>query len=235
MKKLLHRGLSVALLGTIISAANAETLVQYNIGSTGGVFTDASTNANPVAIDLTSITAHNLSKFANVGNQLNVTTSATSATWDVNAALQSENYVTFTVSAKDGYNLALDSFSIRANGGVNRGFYILSSTGGWTSDKLLESAHSYSGSTTLTGSYATYSVSLTGITIQAGDSITFRIYVQAAATSSNFYFDDITLNGTIVSSPNIPEPSTVTLLAGIIGLLVFVASRRNRRGANDGQ
>lgn len=122
MKKLLHRGLSVALLGTIISAANAETLVQYNIGSTGGVFTDASTNANPVAIDLTSITAHNLSKFANVGNQLNVTTSATSATWDVNAALQSENYVTFTVSAKDGYNLALDSFSIRANGGVNRAF-----------------------------------------------------------------------------------------------------------------
>lgn len=228
MKKLLRRGLSLAALGAILSAAHAEVLVKYDLGSTLGTdkFADPSTNANPAAIDLTSITGNNLTLFQYFSGQLQTRPGTASANWDVNAALSSGSYFTFTITANEGYDLTLDTLTFKANAGANRGFYVFSSAGGWAADKVLFSTHSYPGGTMVTTGYADYSVSLTGITVAAGESITFRIYVQATATSSNFYFDDITVNGTIVPASNIPEPSTVALLTGMSVILMGVISRR---------
>jgi hypothetical protein len=145
------------------------------------------------------------------------------------AAVANNQFFQFTTTPNAGFELDLTSLTFDAGrGGAStpRGFVLRSSLDGFSTD--IATATIPTVQPTLTN----FSIDLTGAAFQnINTAVTFRIYGFAPAANGvgNFY-DNLTLNGEVVTEAVVPEPSSVTMAitAAVFG---FGLARRRKRTA----
>jgi hypothetical protein len=257
MNSKLTLGATGALLALVASSASAAVLVDYKMTAP-----DAALNSGPylsptiLADNVLSTALANHDGAGNTGSNVielgvdRVTTwnSKTGSGADTPVsyanAFAAGNYVTFSVTVAEGYQITFDSISFQAgiasaSDTARRGVFLVTET----------SAANFSASSTVLASdvtepaggtlvrYAdpagntmplTYSASLAALgTLTSGQTQIFRLYFQTQDASQGIFLDDIVINGT-VSPVAIPEPSAFAALAGLAGL--GLAASRRRRG-----
>lgn len=156
--------------------------------------------------------------------------------YSLTSALARQNYFEFTITAAAGYSVTLDSISFTAYADpatdgkdAERGFWLLSSIDGYSSDKALLSAYSKpnDAGSTLDASFKPFSTNaFAGTTLASGESVSFRFYVQTPSNASYVFFDDLRVVGSVTQSQNIPEPSDI---AAFLGCCVLAATYLRRR------
>ena len=217
-------GLSAALV--IATGMQADILANYTFDAASPASTDA--DANSVASNFLvgagfvgkgSFSAATETAFVNASNTLA----------SESAAVDGDNYFSFTVTAGEGFELNLSSltFDTIFNGtdpiaAVTSNFVVRSSADNFTAN-LGSFAEAYQ-----TGSsFSARSIDLSGSDFQSiAGAMAFRFYIydDSGALNRVSRLDNVVLNGTAVSI--IPEPSTTVLLAGLVMLATVGASRR---------
>lgn len=250
LTSVLLAGLSLA-----VSSASAVVLADYKMTANGQALNSAlslsptTTAANVSATGL----LNQLSAATTANNNYNAGTDRVSiwntasgtATVSYAGAFSAGNYVTFSLTAAEGFQIALDSITFQVAAATStattkRSFYLVSET----------SAAAFSSSSTVLSSDSTpqagagglglalqnsananntipsdYSVSLSSLgVIGSGETRIFRFYLQTETASQGIAFDDIVINGT-VSAAAVPEPSAFAALAGV-AMLGFATIRR---------
>lgn len=144
------------------------------------------------------------------------------------AAFIANDYITFTVTPDAGYELDLTNFTLdllKSKNDAAGNFFLRSSVDTFTTTIG-------SGSTTNTvtgnGSYAPFTISLSGASFQnLTTATTFRIYSYGATDDKReLIHDNVILNGSVNV---IPEPATLGLLS--VGGLLLAARRRRSETA----
>lgn len=222
------------LIGLLPAAsASASNLVNYTF--TGSVYTPTSSDPGVVGSSVTfgsgltsqGISGANGSPAPSLYVFANVIDEVVSAT--------SNDYVTFTVTAADGYtiNLSAFSFSYTVNSSTatptteSGTFTVRSSIDSYADNIASFDKAAVSGQNN--GWTSTGDISLSGSSYQGLTSITFRIFLSDNIATSQYAMriDNLLLTGAAVSS--VPEPSSVALIGGVVSL-VAVAFRRKRSG-----
>lgn len=255
MNSKLTLGAAGALLALVASSASAAVLVDYKMTAPSTAL-NSSTYLGPTALFENVGSTFLVNHLGNPNSGSNVIENGTDriTTWNSTTgsgastpvtfanAFTAGNYVTFTVSVAEGFQIAFDSISFQAgiassSDTARRGVFLVTET----------SASNFSASSTVLASdvtapaggtlvrYAspegntmplTYSSSLAGLgVLGSGQTQIFRIYFQTQDASQGIFLDDIVINGTVSA---IPEPSAFAALAGLAGL-GLAATRRRRR------
>ena len=146
---------------------------------------------------------------------------------DINGAFTAGDFIEFTVNANPGATLNLTDLTFdfgRAGNGTND-FALRSSVDGFANDVFFgdQAASTDQAGVLAPGSTLGQSVDLTGADFQGLSNITFRIAIDDRQSNtggaSATIFDDIILNGTVVTA--VPEPSSLAVLGlGALGLLI---------------
>lgn len=226
-----------ALLGmTLASALHADTLVQYKFPTNTKGQPATSADTNVVAGSFVwgaGITPDWTSSSVGFDGGTDRSIFVTSA--QVNEAISdsSGDYVGFTISAAEGYQLDLSALSFyfahtNTNGTISSSatFDVRSSLDYTTS--IWSQSVNVVNNTSPTWSLA--DIDLTDSAYQDLESISFRIYLndgENTSGNSQLRFDSVTLSG---ASTAIPEPSTYALLGGV-GVLGLAVLRRRRQAA----
>jgi hypothetical protein len=227
---LLRRFSFVLMFGLIGSTEmlHAATLASYQ-------FTSAS-----VSSTASSVTGGNASWILSAGTSGfgGGSNSAFAATSTMTTALNSSKYMTFTLTAANGQMLDLSSLTFDFGGNTS------SSTSAALSARLLTSVDGFTNAVTLNGStttathqilttdsavrYTSYTADLSAPAYDNLSSITFQFLVAASANNTTLFlrFDNIAVDGAVLSS--VPEPATMSLLAGVAALGLVVSRRRFR-------
>ena len=146
----------------------------------------------------------------------------------VGATTFGRNFLEITVSADPGNFLDLDNVTFqveRGTGGTaQRGYEVYAETNGdafaFGASTLLADVDDLAENRNSPSAFVE-DIDLTGLAeFQGIESVTFRFYTTAAATTGNLDFGNFTVNGDVV----VPEPTSLALL-GLGGLLM---SRRRR-------
>lgn len=225
---------SAAILVLVSVGAHAAVLVQYDFTNT---FTNNNTNTASSAAS-TTVANTTASAFATNGMVGVRSTSSPSSTGNpsfavtttqMGGSIDTNEYLNFSLSADSGYVLNLSSLSFAvANAGSaplpNGQWQVRSSL-----DNYATSLGTFSSNTT-TSTFETKSVSLTGSQFQNLSSIQFRFYLWDLNNSNigtkALRTDTVTLEGAVVV---IPEPSSIALLLGGVGMLVCLRRLRGSR------
>jgi hypothetical protein len=159
----------------------------------------------------------------------------------LDTAFNEAKYLSFTVTADEGYLLNLSSLTFSFGGNnthtsVVRTAYASVRTDAETIPFSTDLTIAPAGATTASVAipantttssivYETLGIDLTGAEYQGVSAITIRIYgyASASATNANWRIGDITLDGTVTA---VPEPSRFALLAGGAALVSMVCLRR---------
>lgn len=224
--KLLAASCSIACLLLTAFQSRAAVLATYAFGVSGNettaetgvgfaatnvalhlTATDISDPAGAVGIEISSAaTTPANAPFLRLDPQAAVASAA--------AAVAANKYFQFAVSSDASSLINLTSLTFnaeRGGAGTPRGYAVRSSADGFAAN--LASADLLTARPT----YTPVSVDLSAAAFQNLSTITFRIYSYAPAAGSSVDYDDITVNGSVVS---VPEPSAALLPAlASLGLL----------------
>jgi len=200
------------------TSSNSPTTVAANVDGAGAT---SATNITPVSLAFFTANyeaGQGPGGACNAGTWSFPTLRARSAATTAAAAVTAGDYFTFTVFANSGFALNLSgqtvTFKLGADSGNPDGYELRSSVDNFGSDLLDGQSSGACNPTTVT-------VTLPSNGIYNGlSSVTFRMYVWD--TAGGFYtdFDDITVNGAVVTSCT--PPSQFTVSGG--GLLCTVGS-----------
>lgn len=201
--------------------ASADILTQFNFN--GGLLTPSTTAANTSTTTITG----GAGVFVGPSNSFY----ASAPFMIVNRSFDDDasQYWQFTVTAADGYELDLTSFTFDgARGGASapRTYSVRTSVGGTgfgaPSIGSGEFTFQRSGDASATDTMPTFTFDLSGPEFQNLTSITFRVFFDTPGVSQNIDIDNVTVNGMV--SP-IPEPSTAALGLGAALLMLRKRSR----------
>lgn len=147
----------------------------------------------------------------------------------------SNDYVTFTIAADEGYRLNLSalSFSYTVNtstetpAGEMGTFAVRSDVDAYAANIASFDKAAVAGQNN--GWVSTGSISLSSGVYQGKEAITFRIFLNdnIATNKYSMRIDNILLTGDVVEATVIPEPSLAAMLAGA-GVLLLAGARRRR-------
>lgn len=152
-------------------------------------------------------------------------------------------YLSFTISAAEGYLLNLDSFTFKLGGSrnsagadytVNTKLRTDAEAIPYTNDVRLDPGDVVTASHTFNAvgqpTYTTYTADLSNAIYQGVESITFHLYVYRSggtSTAIQLRLDDFDIQGSVIA---VPEPSTTGLaLAGLALLSAGILRKRAKR------
>lgn len=234
--------LSSAVLAALFAVVplSAETLVEYTFGT--------SSNTSNATTSGTNVTTQSFARGAGTGTstQYSSTTGfpaarsiyVTSDFVDEPISASSTDWLGFTISATSGNTLKLSEFSFYyaythivapAITGTAT-FEVRSSLDGFATT-IASFTQEVVNNTTPTWQLA--SVSLSAMTYQNLDTISFRIFLadgENGSGSSQLRIDTVRLTGFSDSTVVVPEPSTAAVLVGLAVLGCAGVRRRVRRG-----
>jgi hypothetical protein len=225
---LLCRPLATAAVATFALAVlapslSAEVLLQYTFAGGSAAPTTEAENVDGNNATWTGLPNSGFS---------NSTSTAFVRSDSVPASFSSDQYFEFTITANPGFMLDLESLEFRMGGqnvvGAEYTVYanVRSSADSYAADLLINPGSVTTASHTIADAnattYSNFTVDLSGL--GAVTTLTLRLYPSDNLSSNNRYYryDTVTLNGSV--NP-VPEPATLALLVGSLGL---IAARRRR-------
>jgi len=214
--------------------ATGPVLAQLAVWEVNGITASTSNPLNAANID------ENLSS-ATLGLGDGVTPSGTASTFggssfnttSLASAIDTNDYISFTLTSKTGYSINISSISFNSGVGTavtNFNGALMSSATGFSVNNTL---HTYSFSTAGAPNQSITLSSITNLQNISG-TIEFRLYGwrDTSGTSTfgirNLSGNDLVINGTTSLAP-VPEPSTYTAILGGVALVSVVAVRRRKR------
>ncbi len=216
---------ALACVAAVACSAPAQ-IAQYNFpGTSTGALFASSVASNVTATDI-NFTGSGASQYTPSPQRLRVTRAP--GTTSASLAVTNQSYFGFELVPSSGFVLNLTSLTIdAATLAGNSGFVVRSSLDGFSTN--LSSA---SVTTDATSSvYPTFTTDLSGSQFNSvAPIIRFRVYVwQSGDTipSGASFFDNLTVNGTVVPAP-VPEPTAV-LGASAVALGAILRFRRQRQ------
>lgn len=218
------------LLFCLVNVAHATIIVQYTFP--GSSFSPTATAANTTATPVNDTgSSADLEPGSTLPNSIFLEQLILSTT--PAAAVANNQFFQFTTTPTPGFELDLTSLTFdagRGGGSTPRGFVLRSSLDGFASDIATGTIP------TVQPTLTPFSIDLSGISFQGITSaLTFRIYgFTPSAPLVGVFYDDLTLNGTVVSAQAVSEPGTLTMVGmGLLGLLGFSWRCRRTRAAQN--
>lgn len=239
---------SITAATVILAAATADNAKAVTLAEYAMTCSDASSTNKDAEIKVATnhdalVIASDISGTVNFGKKGSGTewelaasvTNSTNSSPDSTKAINDGEYISFSITPTSGQTISLSSLTFDASAATSsiRSFYVLCSIDGFTTSSILLSVTNDSSATgmdtTLAASANPYSISFSGSQYEnISSTVEFRIYLQTATASQNIFFDNIVVSGSIATS-QIPEPSTLALLAGLSILSLCFIARLIRR------
>jgi hypothetical protein len=167
-------------------------------------------------------------------------TGATTASDTFGGAIDLTDYYSFTITPSGGFSYSISSITFDAGRTATgpRQFVVRSSADGFSANLSASESQanvSIVGSNVFQFTDNTSTTIYTGMSVAPGGSVvstavTYRIYsYNAESSAGGFRVDNVVISGTVTA---VPEPSTTTMLFGVIALAAIVVRRSRHAGGN---